>query len=916
MKFLPDEIYGLSGNSPPPTEKHPYDTCMAAFRVMELDKTRKDLLQRLQLMDHDVNEIRQIGYGGIKNAGATCYVNTFIQFLFFIPELRDTLLSLIDPIETPLRELQRVLAELYLGNRAVIDASAFVDSLAICRGTQEDSTEFSTLFINWLHLSIGSPSIRSLFEGSFIHTFTCPVCGTLSEHTESFIEIRLDVSESADVSTLIHSISNNYEVIEGYSCRSEICLGQLVNICKQTRFEKLPKYLTVVLNRYSFDLSKGRQKLSKPVRIPMTDLIPEHNYTCFGIIEHISSSASRGHYIGHFRDVHSGDPDSSSWYTFDDAVVKRCEKIKSDTYSSNSAYVLHFVNTKASAPFDVPSVNENLRSRVLEANSERVASIESKKNLRFEIERQFTDRRQLVESMKIRPDFTKTDFVVVPMDWFKDWIHGKDICRVFLGEVEISFKHVFCAHEKIPPLSVLSTQVTYVPADRFPFLIRKGPRLSEAVCGECVKQLENQVKSALRFGEALNEYFDDNSNRSTELNINFVWINSRVLKSGFPFHLRKSLTSSDSIVKKLITYTKSSESGSEIYVDDGVACIHGNLRVDAEKVLDRVSTSLLDRLIDLSHNSPAFVPRIYCSIRRCQDTVCGECIDRNSSRQMFEQILIKNLNRKAVCGDAAAAMPLSWIRRVIKGTPIGNDIGIESFLCEHKKLQREGPKIIFLSKEEVEEIRSDQFSLTMLGGTAAHIPLLPTEFCEVCVTVQRPLVNIRVFEHGVGPAEVTDPERRVTVVHRPGTSRLFGTTALVDLHSETLTGIELKRQLIDCGILGEEDGMDAREEDVNLYVSHPLLRGSLVRIEDHDSVPSVLVRVTEGSARKNDRISGAASRETVFVELLRHSKMEIAGAKRPRTVSPTRISDGDGGLKGSILRGQAVINNEDPIDLC
>ena len=891
------DLFGLTpGISLQRSLKHPSDTGGLLSKLPEALRTEKELLRKLELTLSDLDAlIRQIPYAGIKNVGATCYLNTFIQSLYFNLDLRTAIVSLNNVMGPPLVALQNIMGELLLGNMKTVDPIDFVNSLSICRETQEDSNEFSTLFVSWLHKNVVQYSIRSLFEGSLVNSFICPSCGTVTTHSESFMELRLDVSDSSDLSGLLQSISDRFEIIEGYICQSGACKGRVVDVAKQTTFETLPKYLTVVVNRYSFDRSDGRQKVSKPIKIQLDDLeiLSGEIYTCFGIIEHVSSSVSSGHYIGHFRDV----TDLANWYTFDDAIVKPASKMTSRMHTSNSAYVIHYVNLRIESPFTaIPPINSVLASKISQMNHERLVALEIKKSLKTEIENQFLYRREMIESLRSCEYRNDDGWVVVSADWLKDWGHFQDIIRVYKGEEKFANSLTFCDHGKLSPLSVLRQEVKYVPKDIFPTLNSIG--VTQCVCEPCTEEFRNQVHAACAFGESLVEIFED----PNEGDVNDApnrWVNMNRFRKVFPVSFRKSLLSTDSIIRK---FTSCKDSPVPLDLSDGIHCMHGKLRYDADTVLEKRSSRLIDHLIQLSLNCPFFVPRLITP-QDISNEACRDCEQQVSLMSTFVEIMKRILVRHDV-EFPVTAVPSAWIRRGIRRCA-PTLVEFDSLVCEHGKIRQGGTKYSLVTQEELDAIRLTEF--------AASIPIIKPEICDQCIVVNTRIVNVRIFDAGVGLGEVNDTERGITILHRPSSSRLFGSTSVLSLHEDSSIGSELKLRLLDLGIMGDDEVPEGVEDGMNLYISHPLLRGSLIRLEDDISVHALLTRALQGFHRVPENHALQGSHDTLYVELVGNVNKEDGPRKKTRRL---RSDDRDAGLKGSILRGNNFQAIEGPIDLC
>ena len=143
----------------------------------------------------------------------------------------------------------------------------------------------------------------------------CTQCGAVSATRERFLELRL-CCDSHDLESLV-DIFFKQETVDGYRCSCGV--GSAVRLCRLLR---VPKYLRLVLGRYKFSVSEGREKISDAISIPLDDIVfpgsSPSKYFCSGILEHHSARASSGHYTASLRDQ------DGKWWLMDDRWRAMC----------------------------------------------------------------------------------------------------------------------------------------------------------------------------------------------------------------------------------------------------------------------------------------------------------------------------------------------------------------------------------------------------------------------------------------------------------------------------------------------------------------------------------------------------------------------------------------------------------------
>jgi len=289
---------------------------------------------------------------GLRNLGATCYLNSLLQYLFFNLDFRYSLLRA--PSESKVvAALQQVFALLTEGESLVVDPKDFVTAARVDALEQADATEFSALLLDWLQrelsASAGATFIAALFEGQSSTIVQCSQDPNhFSEKPECFMELRAGLSPVAAALEAKEAAARKSapkskpkkgaakklptirleQILEETAFPEEILDGSNQWLCprcdrkvdarRTTRLSKLPPYLHVTVERYHFDADKGeRKRLAHPVSFPrrlelrlggpaLASTHREANandtatlpvaFECIGYLEHVSDSAHSGHY--------------------------------------------------------------------------------------------------------------------------------------------------------------------------------------------------------------------------------------------------------------------------------------------------------------------------------------------------------------------------------------------------------------------------------------------------------------------------------------------------------------------------------------------------------------------------------------------------------------------------------------------
>jgi ubiquitin carboxyl-terminal hydrolase 36/42 len=297
---------------------------------------------------------------GLKNLGNTCYVNSVLQVLLHSPPLVSLLLSsdrCKSRDDVGCFNIVRAFAQLCAQMRLVRPANAntlaptnIIRHLsAICRryrvGKQEDAHEFLRYFLDKLSTAMQctdqSPNKRRqcsdvkavdrngsetswiirIFGGLLRNRIICQTCQHISQRTERFLDLSLDIRQATSVPKSLERYTAS-ELLTGrdrYHCPRCRCYRDAE---KRMGIRQAPVILTLHLKRFA-----AHRKLSNFVGYPeWIDLGPymieesrsrSVRYRLYGVIIHEGHSLHSGHYYAFVRTA------SGTWLRCNDEHISR-----------------------------------------------------------------------------------------------------------------------------------------------------------------------------------------------------------------------------------------------------------------------------------------------------------------------------------------------------------------------------------------------------------------------------------------------------------------------------------------------------------------------------------------------------------------------------------------------------------------
>eukprot|EP00727_Mastigamoeba_balamuthi_P011113 m51a1_g6624 putative tryptophanyl-trna synthetase (1035) ;mRNA; f:51910-56018 len=334
------------------------------------------------LIDEFVEQMRvKTTFVGLRNQGATCYLNSLLQTLFMSMEFRSAVYSwTYDPrIHGPAAEclplqLQRLFAHMQLLKGGCVSTEALTRTFGWNSAEafkQHDVLELHQVLSE--ALTAFKCPVASLFTGMAQDSITCGNCGNTRSQTNPFINISVDIDSSE---TLEDAIARYLEpeIIQGVQC--EAC-ERRTDSKKGLRLTELPHLLFIHLKRFAYDkVTQQRVKINKELRFPgefdanrhLTRRGgPELKYEIYSVLIH-SGCAHGGHYYAFIRAVDK----NSQWFTFNDSYVTEMGKLDvslaqgsaSDQGFGTSAYALVYKRSGSLSAVPDSQISQQTRDSV------------------------------------------------------------------------------------------------------------------------------------------------------------------------------------------------------------------------------------------------------------------------------------------------------------------------------------------------------------------------------------------------------------------------------------------------------------------------------------------------------------------------------------------------------------------------
>eukprot|EP00252_Welwitschia_mirabilis_P016663 TRINITY_DN3688_c0_g3_i1.p1 TRINITY_DN3688_c0_g3~~TRINITY_DN3688_c0_g3_i1.p1 ORF type:complete len:1111 (+),score=262.49 TRINITY_DN3688_c0_g3_i1:336-3668(+) len=318
-----------------------YDS-MKGYLVHDTVVIEADVLVRKLDNFFSYDSKKETGYVGLKNQGATCYMNSLLQTLYHIPYFRKAVYHMpTTENDMPSCSIPLALQSLFY-RLQYSDTSVATKELTKSFGwdtydsfMQHDVQELNRVLVEKLEDkmkgTVVEGTIQQLFEGHHMNYIECINVDYKSTRKESFYDLQLDVKGCQDV----YASFDKYVEVERLEGDNKYHAEEhgLQDAKKGVLFLDFPPVLQLQLKRFEYDfmrdiMVKINDRYEFPLQLdldrdnrkylsPDADRTVRNLYTLHSVLVH-SGGLHGGHYYAFIRPTLS-----DQWFKFDDERVTK-----------------------------------------------------------------------------------------------------------------------------------------------------------------------------------------------------------------------------------------------------------------------------------------------------------------------------------------------------------------------------------------------------------------------------------------------------------------------------------------------------------------------------------------------------------------------------------------------------------------
>lgn len=281
---------------------------------------------------------KHTGYVGLKNQGATCYMNSLLQTLYFTCQLRKSVYKMPTEADDSSKSvglaLQRVFHDLQFADKPV-GTKKLTKSFGwetLDSFMQHDVQEFLRVLLDKLESKMKGTCVEgtvpNLFEGKMSSYIKCKNVDCKSTRCETFYDIQLNIKNKKNIYESFHDYVEP-ETLEGDN-KYDAGIHGLQEAEKGVIFTSFPPVLHLHLMRFQYDpftdnSVKFNDRFEFYDEINLDRYLAEKEstpatYRLHAVLVH-SGDNHGGHYVVYINTNAEG-----KWCKFDDDVVSSCTK--------------------------------------------------------------------------------------------------------------------------------------------------------------------------------------------------------------------------------------------------------------------------------------------------------------------------------------------------------------------------------------------------------------------------------------------------------------------------------------------------------------------------------------------------------------------------------------------------------------
>ena len=276
------------------------------------DKCKKTVGTQKKLIKHQgrkqtrdkARKDQQPGLVGLPNIGNSCYMNSILQIITNIPELRNFLLNKSN-FKKKLTENVSAIVKTISESRTV--------STVLLKSVRKSFPEFQSYqqdpqeFLRKLQKKMKENKCSDTFKGKIQSEVKCNSCQSTSSNVEDFEDISLSLPSTGEVN-LEDSLKRFFkpEVLSKDNSVNCVKCRKKQESTKQLTITMSPDILCLHLKRFHSNFSGNRFSKAKTetrVNFPFADLTLSEDkmekFSLNGVISHLGSQVDNGHYIAY-----------------------------------------------------------------------------------------------------------------------------------------------------------------------------------------------------------------------------------------------------------------------------------------------------------------------------------------------------------------------------------------------------------------------------------------------------------------------------------------------------------------------------------------------------------------------------------------------------------------------------------------